>query len=146
MVLRQTLPHCIELVNSSPLLCDWPEEEDTERTEGQQRTLITPLWLSGSSSILFQELRERVREKEANGEESRGCHKQTDSCRLNMKHHPVALPQSLLFFPSLLVVHNALSHSLQLFITPQLSTVNNNVSSWRERGRGASLRQCILMV
>lgn len=72
---------------------------------------------------------------------------QTDrgSCRLNMRHHPVALPQSLLFFPSLLVVHNALSYSLQLFINPQLSTVNNNVSSWRERGRGASLRQCILM-
>lgn len=79
MVLRQTLPHCIELVNSSPLLCDWPGEEDRGRTEGQQWTLITPLWLSGSSSILFQELRETVREKETNREERLGCHEQTET-------------------------------------------------------------------
>lgn len=51
-----------------------------------------------------------------------------------MKYLPVALLPPL-FVPSLLVVHNAPSLSLPLFITPQLSTVNNDVSSKRKRER-----------
>ena len=58
-----------------------------------------------------------------------------------MKHLPVAFSLSSLFSPSLLVVDNGLSLSLQLFLTLHLSTVNNDVSSRREGGRGPSRRQ-----
>ncbi|CAB1461060.1 unnamed protein product [Pleuronectes platessa] len=72
MASSEAPPRCTEPVNSSPPLSDWPEEEETGRTEGEQQTLITPLWLTGPSSTFDSGAGAREKEKEERGEERRG--------------------------------------------------------------------------
>lgn len=124
-----------------PPLCDWPKEEETGRTEEGRTTKsnYSSVAVRTLKRFLFQGQNKRQKEQKRKRKRQEGKYTMGEKTRPALIECETSPCGSLFLAPSPLVGHHASSPSLQLFVSPQLSTVNNDVPS--RRGRSEALGQ-----